>query len=121
LLADVHKFLDRRASIFGLPCISFWIAVHQFLDRRASIFGLLWFNFFIAINKLVLVKKESSRQGEVLNYIFPRELVRYTHFFLLVTFYFFFSFNFCHHGSIGAAVDSPRSQQDPYLSPQKRF
>jgi hypothetical protein len=30
-----------------------------------------------------------------------------------------FSSNFCHHGSSGAAVDSPPSQQDPYLSPQK--
>jgi hypothetical protein len=45
-------------------------------------------------------------------------LVRYTHFlFLLFTFYFllFFSLDFCHHGSGGAALDSPPSQQDPYF------
>jgi hypothetical protein len=28
--------------------------------------------------------------------------------------------HFCHHGSGGAAVNSP-SQQDPYLSPRKDF
>jgi hypothetical protein len=29
--------------------------------------------------------------------------------------------NFCHHGSGGAAVDYPPSQQDPYLSHHKYF
>jgi hypothetical protein len=38
------------------------------------------------------------------------------HFFLS-----FFSFDFCHYGSGGAAVDSPPTQQDPYLSPQFLF
>jgi hypothetical protein len=37
--------------------------------------------------------------------------VRYTH--------FFFSSNFCHHSSGGAAVSSTPSQQDPYLQPCK--
>jgi hypothetical protein len=40
------------------------------------------------------------------------ELVHYTH---------FFSSNFCHHGSGGAALDSVPIQQDPYLSPHKDF
>jgi hypothetical protein len=51
--------------------------------------------------------------GKGLKIYVARELVRYTH--------IFFSSNFCHHGSGGAAVDSPPSQQDPYLSIRKGF
>jgi hypothetical protein len=41
--------------------------------------------------------------------------------FNFLLFNLFFSYNFCHHGSGGATVESPSSQQDPYLLPQKDF